>query len=85
MFLSDLQLLLFLKYVFFSEQSWNREHSEVAVRRCPAKKLPLKISENSQVSCNFLRKETPAQVFPCEFYEIFKGDFFTDYLGATAS
>ena len=54
-------------------------------RKYPAKKLPLKISKNLQVSCNFLRKETLAQVFPCEFCKIFKSNFFIDYLGATAS
>ena len=34
--------------VSFSEKSWNREHSEVAVPRCPAKRLLLKTLENSQ-------------------------------------
>ena len=49
---------------------YSREHSEVAVRRCAAKKMLLKISENLQASCNFLRKETPAQLFRCEFCAI---------------
>ena len=34
---------------------------------------------------NFIKKETLAQVFPCEFYEIFKNTFFTELLRATAS
>ena len=33
----------------------------------------------------FLKKETLAQVFFCEFCEIFKNTFFTEYLLATAS
>ena len=30
--------------------------------------------------CNFIKKETLAQVFPCEFCEIFKNTFFTEHL-----
>ena len=49
------------------------------------KKLFLKISQNSQESTcarlsfliNFIEKATLAQVFSCEFYEIFKNTFFT--------
>ena len=44
------------------------------------KSCPLEISKNLQVSFNFLRKETPAQVFPCEFCEIFKSNFFIDLI-----
>ena len=36
-------------------------------------------------ACNFIKKETLAQVFSCEFCEIFKNTFFTDYLQATPS
>ena len=35
------------------------------------KKAFLKISQNSQV-CIFIKKETPKQVFSCEFCEVFK-------------
>ena len=34
---------------------------------------------------NFIKKETLAQVFSCEFYEIFKNTFFTEHLQTTAS
>ena len=27
-------------------------------------------------ACNFIKKETPAQVFSCEFCEIFKNTYF---------
>ena len=36
-------------------------------------------------ACNFIKKETLAQVFPCEFCEISKKTFFTEHLWATAS
>ena len=60
----------------------------------------LKISQNSQENtcvivyfsiklqahtCNFVKKETLAQVFSCEFCEISKNNFFTEHLWATAS
>ena len=28
-----------------------------------------------------IKKETPTQVFSCEFYEIFKNTFFTEHSG----
>ena len=36
-------------------------------------------------NCNFIKKETLAQVFSCEFCEISKNIFFTEHLLATAS
>ena len=36
-------------------------------------------------ACNFIKKETVAQVFSCEFCEIFKNTFFTEHLRTTAS
>ena len=36
-------------------------------------------------ACNFIKKETLAQVFSCEFCEISKSTFFTDHLWTTAS
>ena len=36
-------------------------------------------------ACNFIKKETLAQVFFCEFCEIFKNTFFTEHLRTTAS
>ena len=56
------------------------------------KKVFWKISQNSQENncvrpatpvpqaCNVIKKETPAQVFFCEFCKIFKNNFFTEYL-----
>ena len=36
-------------------------------------------------ACNFIKKETLAQVFSCEFCEISKDTFFTEHFQATAS
>ena len=35
-------------------------------------------------ACNFIKKEALAQVFSCEFCEISKNNFFTEYLRTTA-
>ena len=35
---------------------------------------------NKVAACNFIKKETLAQVFSCEFCEISKTTFFTEYL-----
>ena len=56
---------------------WKRE---TVTKRCSLKKVFLKISENSQENtCDrvfFIRKDTQAQVFSCEFCENFKNKFF---------
>ena len=49
---------------------------------CPRASLLIKLQASF---CNFIKKETPAQVFSCEFCEIFKSTFFTEYLRVTAS
>ena len=36
-------------------------------------------------ACNFIKKETLAQVFSCEFCEISNNTFFTEHLCVTAS
>ena len=36
-------------------------------------------------ACNFIKKETLAEVFSCEFCEISKNTFFTEHLWTTAS
>ena len=71
---------------------WN---TEAVVPRCSVKKMFLKISQNSQentsarvsfliklqaIACNFIKNEALAQVFSCEFWEIFKNIFVTEHL-----
>ena len=68
-------------------------------RQCSVKKVFLEISQNSQENtcarasfliklqaevCNFTKKETLAQVFSCEFYEISKSTFSTEHLWTTS-
>ena len=36
-------------------------------------------------ACNFIKKGTVAQVFSCEFCEIFKNTYFTEHVWTTAS
>ena len=60
--------------------------TEVVFRRCSVKKVFLKISSKFTGKhlcqslffevCNFIKKETLAQVFFCEFYGSFKNIFF---------
>ena len=49
----------------------------------------LKISENSPApepkACNFIKKDTLAQVFSCDFFEISENTFFTEHIWTTAS
>ena len=61
-----------------------RVFEEAATRGVLWKSVFLEISQNSQEN-NFLKKETPAQVFSCEFCEISKKAFFTEHLWTTAS
>ena len=66
------------------------QNREAVIRRCSVKKVFLKISQNSQENtstrvfffnkvrpqvCNFIKKETLALVFSCEFCEIFKNTY----------
>ena len=44
-----------------------------------------KTQENTGQACNFIKKESLAQVFSCEFCEISKNTFFTEQLRTTAS
>ena len=66
-----------------------KPNPEAVVQRCSVKKVFLEISQNSRentcarvsfllklLACNFIKKETLAKVFSCEFYEIFKSSFF---------
>ena len=48
------------------------EHTEAAVQRCPVKFTGKHLCQ----ACNFIKKETLAQVFSCEFCEISKNTIF---------
>ena len=53
--------------------------SEAVARNCSVRKVFLKISQNSKTpvpyACNFIKKETLAEVFSCEFGEISRNTF----------
>ena len=72
--------------------------TEAATGGVLQKKIFLETSQNSQEktcatvsfliklqTSNFVKKETPAQVFSCEFCEIYWNTFFTEHLRATVS
>ena len=71
--------------------------SEAVVWKCSVEKVFLKFYQNSKENtcgrvsflrpkaCNFIKKETLAQVLSCEFCEMSKNAFFTAHLLATAS
>ena len=46
---------------------------------------PPEVFCKKRAACNFIKKETLAQVFCCEFREISKNIFFTEHVWATAS
>ena len=41
--------------------------------------------ESRSLACNFIKKETLAQVFSCEFCETSKNTFFTEHIWTAAS
>ena len=72
----------------FKLQTLLEMHIEAVVQGCSVKKVFLKISQNSHTcarvaflincrpgACNFIKTETPAQVFSYEFCEILKNTF----------
>ena len=74
--------------------------SEAVTRMCSVKKGVLRnftkltgkplcqsplFNKVSGLASNFIKKETLAQVFSCEFYEISKNTFFTEHLRTTVS
>ena len=75
--------------VAFIRNTKNFNHPEAVAQRCYVKKVFLEISQNSQentcarvsfliklqASCNFIKKETLALVFSCEFCGISKNTF----------
>ena len=73
-------------------------HSRSSHRRCSVRKSvlrnfakftgkhqPQSLYFNKVAACNFIKIETQAQLFPCEFCETSKNTFFTEHAWATAS
>ena len=70
--------------IFCEIQMFVKLHlTEAVVQRCSVKNMLLEISQNSQEntcarepeSCNFIKKETLALAFSCEFCKISKNTF----------
>ena len=62
---------------------WFKKKGVGGVGRTFVKKILLKISQNLKEglkACNFIKKETRAQVFSCEFCEIFRNTYFVERL-----
>ena len=87
------QSFKFYTFQFHILKSADIEKAETVAQRCSLKKVFLEISQYSQentctgvsfllklLGCNVIKKETPAQVFSCEFFEISKNTFFTEHL-----
>ena len=59
---------------------------EAVAQICSVKKVFLQIHKKVRIlACNFIKKETLAQIFSCEFCEISKNTFFTEHLWTIAS
>ena len=66
--------------------SWNRfPYNIKKKKRGNVSKYNLLDIDPEAVVQSFIKKETLAQVFSCEFYEISKNTFFTEHLWTTAS
>ena len=72
-----------IENIYPSSAFKDKFHPEAATGGFPQKEVFLKILENSQgstcVGVSFL-KEAPTQVFSCEIREIFKNNYFEEYL-----
>ena len=66
---------MFYKKVFLNISQVSEENT------CAKASFLIKLPE----VCNFIKKETLAQVFFCQFYKTFKNTFFTEQLRVTAS
>ena len=90
--------IICIYFQFFPKYTCTKFQSSGAVaRRCSIKKVVLKnfakFTEKHlcqslfliKLTCDFIKKETLAQVFSCQFCDIFKNTFFTEHLRATAS
>ena len=64
--------------VFYEERCSQKFHK---IHR----KTPVPQSLFKPQACKFIKKETLAQVFSCDFCEVFKNTFFTEHLWTTAS
>ena len=68
---------MLVEYWFYSFVRYTVRSSH---QRCSVRKGVLRnFAKFTGKACNFIKKETLAQVFPCEFCEISKNTFFTEH------
>ena len=95
---SERQSILVKKLLYYSASSFLSAHWRSSHWRCSARKGVLgnfvkflgkhpcqSLFFNKVAACNFIKKETLAQVFSCEFCVISKNTFSTEHLWPTAS
>ena len=58
---------------------------KIGVRKNLAQSTEKRLCQSLFHANNFINKKTLAQLFSCEFCEIFKNTFFTEHLWMTAS
>ena len=90
---------LFVQRVFSNLSLWSQEkvssksihrssHQKYSLKKGVLRNLAARVSfliNLETEACNFIKKETLAQVFFCEFCEVSKNTLFTEHLWATAS
>ena len=64
--------------MFFKKDAFKNFAKFTGKQLCQS--IVLKTLQASVSACNFIKKETLAQVFSCEFCEIFKSTFFIEHL-----
>ena len=75
---------LLLCFVCLKEYLLKQPPEVFCKKRCSQKCCKIHRKTQAQ-ACNFIKKESLAQVFSCEFCEISKNTFFTEHVRTTAS
>ena len=76
-----------MKHVESSSSVESSLSTRSVLKKMVFQKLPQNSQESTCAKASFLtlKKDTPAQVFSCEFYESSKNTFFAEHLRWTAS
>ena len=59
---------------------FQKQPPQVYYKKCVIKNFAKFTGKHMCQACNFIKKETLAEVFSCEFCEIFKNTIFGEYL-----
>ena len=82
-----MKFLLFLELIFLFVRRKKQPPEVFYEKRCSYKfyKIHRKTPAPESEACNFVKKETLAQVFLCQFCEISRNTFYTEHFCTTAS